>query len=345
MFNSFKILKNMDGIEQSFEEVFKEAYEQEEFNGVVVVAHQGEAIYEEAFGIADIETEENLAVNSIFNLASVSKQFTATCIMLLYEQNKLDYNDAITKYLTDLPYDNITIRHLLNHTSGLPDYEDIVEEYWEGDTENDFFTTKDLLEIYSEEELELDFEPEEKYEYSNTGYVFLACIVEKASGMSFEDFIKKYVFEPLGMKNSFACRKPNKTPKKVAQGFTTNDDGDYEDYTYNYLDGLVGDGNIFSSASDLVIYAQALINGDLLSQDTFDEAFTPATLANGKKTTYGFGWELEGEGFISHEGSWEGYNTYLGIDLEDGYVFVVLDNGDHPDIADLVEEAMEGFYE
>jgi len=335
----------MDGIEQSFEEFFQDAYEHEEFNGVVLVAHQGKVIYQQAFGIADIETEEDLSTDSIFNLASVSKQFIATCIMILCEQKKLEYDDAITEYLTELPYDNITIRHLLNHTSGLPAYEEVVEDYWEGDAKNDFFTNKDLLKIYAEEKLELDFEPNKRYEYSNTGYVFLACIVERVSRMPFENFIQEYIFEPLGMKNAFACRKPNTPPKKAVQGFAANEEGDYEDYTYNFLDGLVGDGNVFCSAPDLAIYAQALVGGKLVNSKTLKEAFSPAVLANGKKTTYGFGWEIESESFISHEGSWEGYNTYLGIDMEEGYVFIVLDNGDHPDIVDLIEEAMEDFYE
>lgn len=333
----------MNGIEQAFNEIFQDAYEHDEFNGVVLIARQGEIIYQQAFGIADIKTEESLTVSSIFNLASVSKQFIATCITILCEQKKLDYDDAVTEYLIELPYNNITIRHLLNHTSGLPDYEGFVDEYWDGDAKTDFFTNKDLLKIYGEEKFELDFEPGKRYEYSNTGYVFLACIVERVSRMTFENFIQEHIFDALGMKNAFSCRKPNNPPKKIAQGFAITEEDEYEDYTYNFLDGLVGDGNVFCSAPDLAAYAQALVSGKLVSSKTLKEAFSPAVLANGKKTTYGFGWEIEGEGFISHEGSWEGYNTYLGIDTEEGYVFVVLDNGDHPDIVDLVEEAMKEF--
>lgn len=333
-----------DTIEQSFKDLFAEKHEEGEFNGVVVITQNGKITYKGAFGIADIETEEELTTKSIFNLASVSKQFTALCIMILSEKGKLEYDDAITKYLTELPYNNITIRHLLYHTSGLAPYEDVVEDFWEGDEEEDFITNNDLLKMYAKEEPKLVFKPSEKYEYSNTGYAFLASIVERVSKMSFEDFIKENVFEPLDLSNSFALRRPKKAPKKVVQGFTYENE-EYEDYSYNYLDGIVGDGNVFASAEDLATYAYALLEGKIVSEATLKEAFTVATLKNGEETEYGFGWELEGVVFVSHTGAWEGYNTYLSIDLEENRIIVVLDNGDNEDVHDITDEAMSEFYD
>ncbi len=333
-----------DKIEDAFDEHFTELHDNNGFNGVVVIAKNGKITYKKAFGIADIENETPLKTSSIFNLASVSKQFTALCIMLLEEKGKLSYKDAITEYLTELPYNNVTIEHLLHHTSGLVAYEEIAEEYWEGDTEEDFITNKDLLKIYAENELELESEPGEKYEYSNTGYAFLASIVEHVSGVSFAKFIQKNIFEPLGMENSFSFCRPNKPPKKVVQGFQMNDEDEMEDYSYNFFDGIVGDGNVFCSAEDLVIYANALINGELVSKKTLKKAFTSGKIADGEETSYGFGWETESETFVSHTGCWEAYNTYLGLDLENNYVFVVLDSGDNGDIHDTIDEAMEEFY-
>lgn len=333
-----------DTIEQSFKDLFAEKHEEGEFNGVVVITQNGKITYKGAFGISDIETEEELTTKSIFNLASVSKQFTAMCIMILSEKGKLDYDDAITKYLTELPYDNVTIRQLLHHTSGLAPYEDVVEDFWKGDEEEDFVTNNDLLKMYAKEEPKLVFKPSEKYEYSNTGYAFLASIVERVSKMSFEDFIKENVFEPLNLGNSFAFCRPKKAPKKTVQGFTCEDE-EYEDYSYNYLDGIVGDGNVFASAEDLAAYAYALLEGKIVSESTLKEAFTAATLKNGEEIEYGFGWELEGDAFVSHTGAWEGYNTYLGIDLEENRIIIVLDNGDHGDVHDITDEAMSEFYD
>lgn len=333
-----------DTIEKSFKDLFAEKHEEGEFNGVVLITQNGKITYKGAFGISDIETEEELTTKSIFNLASVSKQLTAMCIMMLSEKGKLDYDDAITKYLTELPYDNITIRQLLHHTSGLAPYEDVVEDFWKGDEDKDFVTNNDLLKMYAKEKPKSLFKPEEKYEYSNTGYAFLASIVERVSEMSFEDFIKENIFEPLDLSNAFAFRRPKKAPKKVVQGFTYEEE-EYEDYSYNYLDGIVGDGNVFASAEDLAAYAYALLEGKIVSEDTLKEAFTVATLKNGEETEYGFGWELEGDAYVSHTGAWEGYNTYLGIDLEENRIIIVLDNGNHEDVHDITDEAMSEFYD
>ncbi len=332
------------GIEQAFERVFSRMYKAGEFNGVVLVATEGEISFSKAYGIADIEQERPLKTDSIFNLASISKQVTALCIMILAERGVLEYDEPITNYLDELPYEDVTIRHLLQHTSGLPAYEEVLEEYWEGDEEEDFITNDDLIALYADNELELDSSPNKKYEYSNTGYVFLASIVERASGLSFEDFVRENIAEPLGLQNFFAFRRPNKAPKRVVQGFS--EDGDErEDYSYNFIDGMVGDGNVFASAEDLAAYTFALFGGQIIEQETFQEALEPARLKSGKTNPYGFGWELESDTFVSHTGCWEGYNTYLGVDIESEYVFIVLSSGDNSEIHDGIAKAMAEFYE
>jgi CubicO group peptidase (beta-lactamase class C family) len=333
-----------DTIEQAFEETFREMYDEGTFNGVIMIDRGSDIIYEEAFGISDIEEETQLSLNGIFNLASVSKQFTALCIMILKEQGKLNYDDAITDYLIELPYSHITIRHLLHHTSGLAAYEDMIDEHWGGDAETEFITNDDLVRIFARHDLELVFDPGERYEYSNTGYAFLASIVEKVSGKSFERFLQEKVFKPLNMFNAFGHRRPEGPPDTVVQGFTVNDDDEYEDYSYNHYDGIIGDGNVFSSAPDLIRYVRALLAGEIVSKNTLEEAFTSGQTNDGEETGYGFGWEIEGS-FVSHTGCWEGYNNFLGIDLESDMIFVVLSNGDCEEVYDGIDEAMGDFYE
>lgn len=326
-------------LEKAFAKTFSDLYDEDAFNGVVVISKNGEITYKEAFGIADIETEEELKTTSIFNLASVSKQFTAMCVMILQERGALNYDDSITEYLTELPYENITIRHLLHHTSGLTDYEEN-----ENNETSTFITNDDLLAWYSAHKPKLLFKVGERYEYSNTGYAFLASIVERTSGEYFEIFLQQNIFEPLGMRHSFGLRRPNKPPKKIAQGFRENEDEEYEDASYNYFDGIIGDGNIFCSAEDLAIYDFALTECTLVSQETMEEALTSGTLNNGESIDYGFGWEID-EAYVSHDGAWEAYNTYFGRDLSEGYAIIVLDNSDNPDVFEAIEEALEEYYE
>lgn len=148
-------------------------HEQGILNGSVLVAEAGKVIYRKAFGYANMETKDTLILGSNFRIASVSKQFTAMCIMILEERGKLDYDDDFQKYLPELKYEGITIRHLLWHTSGMPDYVELMDELWDP---NEYYVNDDVLKLMSKHLPEKYFEPGEKYEYSNTGYVLLASI-------------------------------------------------------------------------------------------------------------------------------------------------------------------------
>ena len=155
-------------------------HEQGIFNGTVLVAEAGKVIYQKGFGYANMDTKETLEPKSVFRLASVSKQFTAMCIMMLEEQNKLNYDDDIQKYLPELKYEGVTIRHLLWHTSGIPNYFKFMSEHYSDD---EWYVNDDVLRIMAKHHPEKEFEPGEKYEYSNTGYLLLASIVERVSGV------------------------------------------------------------------------------------------------------------------------------------------------------------------
>src|SRR5258706_15240130 len=163
------------------------------FNGNVLVAKGGNIIYQQALGYADYNTKRMLNDSSAFELASLSKQFTAMAIMILKEKKQLSYEDKVIKFFPDFPYDNITIRQLLTHTSGLPSYEDQFEKYWD---HKKIAFNKDVLEMLKQRKDSLLFTPGSKWQYSNTGYAVLAAIIDKVGGMDYDKFMSKYIFQP-----------------------------------------------------------------------------------------------------------------------------------------------------
>jgi CubicO group peptidase (beta-lactamase class C family) len=337
-------------IEQAFASQFDNYYRKKQFNGVVAIAENDTIVYQQAWGVANLD-ERPLETSDIFNLASVSKQFTALCIRLLCEDGALDYDDAISDYISELedtPYSPITIRNLLQHTSGLPDYMELLEEHWD---EEEIVNNDDIIQLFSEHQPALLFKPQKKYDYSNTGYAFLASIVERASEQSFEDFLQARIFKPLKMKHSFGYRlsKDGKSqaPYEIAIGFE-RDAEDSDEYTENhssYLDGVIGDGNIFSNIEDLVKYHAALFTEKLVSTETLEEAYTPTELSSGKTSYYGFGWDLfEGGTFVSHTGSWLGFNTYFLRDLESQQAYIILDNSTNENLHGQVDKIIDKYY-
>jgi CubicO group peptidase (beta-lactamase class C family) len=171
---------------------------QKDFSGVVLIAENGKPVYQKAFGYREFEKKIPLQTSDIFELASVSKQFTAMIIMMLKEKGLLNYDDSVSRYL-EIPYKGITIRNLLTHTSGLPDYQDIMDKYWD---KSKVAGNPDCIEYLNKYAPPKHFEPGEKYEYSNTGYMLLASIAEKASGKDFIDMCRKWIFSKLKMKST-----------------------------------------------------------------------------------------------------------------------------------------------
>ncbi len=178
-----------------------------DFSGVVLVADHGKPLYHQAFGFANAEAKQNVDTASVFELASVSKQFTAMLVVMLNEEGKLKYDDPVEKYLPGLPYQGITIRHLLNHTSGLPDYQQLMDEKWD---KSKVATNEDILLYLKKFHPPVFFLPGEKYKYSNTGYVLLGSIVEKASGRGFVEFCRERIFNPLAMTSTNIRTKKEK---------------------------------------------------------------------------------------------------------------------------------------
>ncbi|HXH17512.1 MAG TPA: serine hydrolase domain-containing protein [Chitinophagales bacterium] len=296
------------------------------FNGSVLVSRKGRVICSRTTGYSDFTTKEKLTSQMPFQLASVSKQFTAAAIMLLKQQGKLDFDDEVRKYIHQWPYPGMTIRHLLTHTSGLSNYMWLVENKWSSERAP---YNHEVVALLIKHNMPLNFVPGRYYSYSNTGYVVLAYLVERITGKFFADFLHENIFEPLGMKNTFAYSQTiNRRNHPKLPGFQTTRRG-YRLIDETINDGCIGDKGIYSTAEDLYKWDQALYSGKLVSKEILNEAFTMATLRNKRKVPYGFGFRIaedEGAKTVYHHGLWNGFRTTIVRYLSDGSCIIVLNN-------------------
>ncbi len=312
------------------------------FNGNVLVADKGNIILQKSFGYADYDTKRMLNNTSSFELASVSKQFTAMAVLILKERKMLSLDDSLRKFFPELPYQNITIRQLLTHTSGLPDYMDEMAKKWD---HKKIAFNSDMITFLATEKPAAHFKPGEKWEYSNTGYAVLSSIIEKVSGMSYHDFLAKNIFMPLGMKNSFVYntrRSSNKIPNNYALGFVHSDSlNKYilpdvlpaDDMVY-WLDGITGDGTVNTTTGDLFKWERALYTTKLVSQSTINEMLSPLVQTSPRSTAnfYGFGVSVQPKSdrgkIISHTGGWPGYATFIKSYADSNKTVIILSNNE-----------------
>jgi len=316
------------------------------FSGVVLVAEKGKPIYHKAFGYREFENKIPLQTSDIFEMASVSKQFTAMIIMMLKEKRLLNYDDLLEKYI-DLPYKGITIRHLLTHTSGLPDYQDIMDKYWDKSKVAGNEDCIAYLNKYAPPKL---FTPGEKYNYSNTGYLLLASIAEKASGKDFIEMCRKWIFRKLKMKSTdIRTLEEKKATSNFAIGhllikernrYVRADSFPSSDYTL-WLGNRKGPGRISSTAADLLKWDQALYTNKLVQQATLQEAFTPMKLNDGSISNYGFGWSISRDSVmgrvVSHTGDNPGYKTQITRFIDHQKTIILLCNNAHANFGAIIK--------
>jgi CubicO group peptidase (beta-lactamase class C family) len=306
--------------------IIQQKTERFHFNGSILVGYKGNCIYNQSFGYSDIRKKEPLSTDAVFQLASVSKQFTAMAVMILKDRNQLYYDDSVTKYIPDFPYPDITIRMLLNHTSGLPNYMWLVEHHWKGEKPpyND-----DIMRMLAEHKLPLYYTPGRRFNYSNTGYVVLAAIVENVSGQRFADFLEENIFDSLEMENSFVHSSSFQgNDKNYLSGFY------YRNRRYRMIpptvnDGAVGDKGIYSTTADLYKWDQALYKNQLVSEETMNEALTPFKLYGKYTIPYGFGFrirERNDKKVVYHHGRWNGFRTSFFRFVEDKNTIIVLNH-------------------
>ena len=329
-----KILKEIHADEKAIllDAVFNNEAKHEGFNGCVLIAQRGQIIYRNVFGYSNIKTKEPLKLNSVFQLSSSSKPLTAAAIMLLMEQGKLKLTDDVQKYLPQFPYQNITIQMLLTHRSGLSNYVYDCEPYCEKPNlyNGSPFNNKSMLEILTEKKPPMYYVPGKKFEYCNTNYALLPLIVEKASGMSFADFMKKNIFEPLGMNDTWVHDvKTDSLHKNV----TTGHDASGRLQTIVFADDVVGDKGIYSTIDDMFKWDQALYSDKIMKKETIEQSFAGYSNEHKGKRNYGYGWRMTDEGknnkIVYHNGWWHGYNSEFFRRLNDQTTIIILSNKDN----------------
>ena len=320
--------------ENNLENIFSNVVSQN-FSGVVLVASEGEIIFTGVNGKRDFERKILLKLSDVFELASVSKQFTAMMVMICKEKGLLNYDDLVEEYL-DIPYKGITIRNLLTHTSGLPDYQKIMDENWD---KSQVAGNTEILEYLNKYEPEILFSPGDEYKYSNTGYVLLGSIVEKVTGKDFVKISKKWIFEPLKMKyTSIRSNEEKKELNNLALGHKKDSLDKFvnankflsSNYTV-WLGNRKGPGRVSSNVFDLLLWDRALYGETLVTKKTLNEAFTPYKLNNGKFSFYGFGWKLNNDPknkIVSHSGSNPGYKTKIIRLIDKEKTIIILSNND-----------------
>ena len=279
------------------------------FSGNVLVAIDGLNVFEKSLSYADPISKRPLQTSSIFQLASVSKQFTAAAILLLKTDDQIDLDDDLSKYIPELPYQKITIRHLLHHMSGLPNYMFLVDKYWDKAKAP---TNEEVIGLMAKHKLPAFFKPGLKYDYSNTGYVILASVVERVSGMSLNTFLQRRLFGPLGMKNTFVYSSADTSVMhRQEEGYRPLKSG-YARIGETKNNGAVGDKGVCSTTGDLFLWDQALYAGSPIPFYLIQEAFLPSKTNAGKEVAYGYGFRLkvENEKPVNyHNGVWEGFRT------------------------------------
>ena len=315
------------------DKAFSEMRKSQGLNGTVLYAEGGEVIFRKAFGWRTlVRAKDSIRIDDQFQLASVSKMFTAEAIMLLYSQGKLDYDDLITKYIPEFPYEGITIRHLLNHRSGLSRYETLADEHWPD--RGIPIHNEDVIKLYCEYRPDPYNQPDVTFHYTNVNYVLLASIIERITGQHFEDFMKENIFAPLGMDRSYiySLRGVDRLKTYVdteVQGHDMLSRGTRKAQD-DYLNGVVGDKVMYSTVDDLYKFHLALQYNTFLPDSIQQEAFVPGSPTWKRGENYGFGWRMNNKhpGVVFHFGWWKGYRSYFIRDLEKARVLIILTNTD-----------------
>ena len=313
-------------VRHKLDSLLKRIHKRHDFHGAVLVAKNEKIVYENQIGTADFKKKIPLNKESVFQLASVSKQFTAAAIMLLNERNQIKLTDTVNTYFPDFPYKAVTIKNLLNHTAGLPKYFWIAEHEWQQEKAP---TNSEMMEFLESTDVKRYFKPGRNFDYSNTGYFVLASIVEKISGTSFSSFLKKNIFEPLQMDHSYVYSFENDAIREhQLDGYRLYRGWRHVKIPSTVNDAIVGDKNIYTTAEDLFKWTKGLNSGSFLTKQSLALMYSKGESVYGKKIPYGFGFRIDtkGENSIYHYGKWNGFSTGLTNYLEDNLVVIVLEH-------------------
>ena len=308
-------------LETRVDQLLSQIFKPQEPGAAIIIAKDGKVIFRKGYGMANLELEVPVEPNMVFRLGSITKQFTAVAILMLMEQGKLSLNDPLTKFISDYPThgQTITIEHLLTHTSGIKSYTEMPEwiKLWRKDIK-----LPELIDIFKEQPME--FEPGTRWKYNNSGYILLGAIIEKVSGLSYEEFLKKNIFIPLGMKHTAYGHVRPIIPRRVP-GYSRGKHG-IVNAAYLSMTQPYAAGALVSSVDDLLIWNEALLEGKLLKKKTLELAWTPYRLINGESTGYGYGWfisDYKGTRIIEHGGGINGFSAYA-LSVPQNHLYVAL---------------------
>jgi len=289
------------------DEFIKAEMQKQKIPGVsLAVVKDGRPLIVKGYGYANLEHQVPVKPETVFQSGSVGKQFTATAVMMLVEEGKIGLDEKISKYLGDVPetWANITIRHLLSHTSGMTDYP----------TDFDFrrdYTEDEILK--RAKEIPVAFKPGEKWQYSNLGYVTLGVIIGKVTGKFYGEFFQERMFKPLGMTTSRIINEADLIPNRASGYRLVNGEVKNQEWVSPTVN-TTADGSLYLTALDMIKWDEALMTGKLLKKTSFDEMWSPIKLNDGTTHPYGFGWgirSVNGHRVIEHGGAWQGFKAHI----------------------------------
>ncbi len=292
------------------------------FSGGILIAKQGTIVYEQYSGLANHQQRDSISPETPMQIASTSKTFTGSAILQLVQDGKLSLSDSLTQLFPGFPYPGITVKMLLNHRSGLPNYLYYLEGgLWD---KKKMLTNADVLQTLVQLKPPKAFNPDTRFQYCNTNYVLLALIIEKKSGLSYPEYMRQHFFEPLGMKNSFVYEPADAKVKTLSY----NAGGGV--WAQDYTDGPYGDKNIYSTPRDLLKWDQALYGDKLIAKALLDSAFTPYSNEKPGQHNYGFGFRLlllpNGKRVVYHNGRWHGFNAAFSRLPDEKATIIILGN-------------------
>lgn len=308
-----------------FDNYFKSIYNENVFSGAVLIAKQGIPIYRNAYGLANRSKRIPVDCDYAFQLGSASKQFTAISVLILEQKGLLKVTDSVQKYFPAFPYKNITIHTLLTHLSGLPNYiyfcdQMPIDKY-------KHLTNAEMMNVMCDSFPEKYYPAKQSFHYCNTNYAILAAIVEKVSGISFEEFVHKNIFEPLGMKHSFFYSElTNYKNQKIATGYLSPK----HEAGFFYLNGVTGDKGIFSTVDDMLKWDFALYSDKIINTDFSKKALQPQTKTRRANIFYGYGWKMytleDSTKVLFHSGWWQGFQSVIMRIPKDSTTVIILKN-------------------
>ncbi len=322
--------------DKRIDEYMQKLHKKSAFNGNVLVAKGGKIIYQNTFGWADYLHKDSLKIDSKFELASVSKPLTGLGILKLVEQGKLSLDQTVNDFYPDFPYPGVTIKQMLSHRSGLPNYIYFSDGVWKDKKKG--MSNQDAINLLIEHKPGAYAKPDARFFYNNTNFMVLGAIIEKVSGQDFAVYMTEQIFKPAGMKNTAALSTA--VYEKIPTGVIGHDKVWRRSVVQNFLDGPLGDKGIYSTVQDLYLLDVALRDGRIVKQDLLDSAYASHSNAKRGVFSYGYGWRTFSPGedqIVYHTGWWHGFRNLYVRDIKRDITIVLLSNMSNGSLTKLDE--------